>query len=170
VFKKFEKEVPQAIKTKIRAVTDTFYKQDRVENKDDENKEDEKKDESTVEDKLIQSFMNNSESDDIEVVKQMWAFNMPCIVLINGKREYWTSKISALFMTLMKDEMVSVRISLSAGLLEVTKLLNLGADLPDSKQLQQQMLEIANHFMNDEQSKVRLAFLPKLCDFVALFN
>jgi len=32
------------------------------------------------------------------------------------------------------------------------------------------MLEIANHFMNDEQSKVRLAFLPKLCDFVALFS
>lgn len=69
VFKKFEKEVPQAIKTKIRGVTDTFYKQDRVENKVDENEEDQKKDESTVEDKLIQSFMNNSESDDIEVVK-----------------------------------------------------------------------------------------------------
>jgi len=40
-------------------------------------------------------------------------------------------------MSLMKDEMVSVRISLSAGLLEVTKLLNLSADLPDAQQLQQ---------------------------------
>jgi len=114
--------------------------------------------------------MNNSEADDIEIVKQMWAFNMPCVLLINGKREYWNSKLGSLFTTLMNDEMVSVRQSLSAGLLEVTKLLNLNADLPDSSQLQSQMLEIANHFMNDSQARVRLAFLPLLCDFVALFN
>jgi len=50
-----------------------------------------------------------NEGEDIEMVKHMWAFNMPCILLINGGREYWTTQIQPVYKLLFKDELVSVR-------------------------------------------------------------
>ena len=32
------------------------------------------------------------------------------------------------------------------------------------------MLEVATQFMTDAEAKVKLSFLPKLCDFVSLFS
>jgi len=74
-----------------------------------------------------------NEGEDIEMVKHMWAFNMPCILLINGGREYWTTQIQPVYKLLFKDELVSVRQSLAAGLLEVGKMLELEEDYADSQ-------------------------------------
>jgi len=35
------------------------------------------------ENNLYQSFMGNP-SDDVDKIKQHWAFNMPCMLLVNG--------------------------------------------------------------------------------------
>jgi hypothetical protein len=48
----------------------------------------------SAEDKLIHSFMNqDTQGDDIETIKHMWAFNMPCVLLINGGQKYWDNCI-----------------------------------------------------------------------------
>lgn len=42
--------------------------------------------------------------------------------------------------------------------------------LPHTNSTANFMLEVATQFMSDSESKVKLSFLPKLCDFVSLFS
>ena len=88
--------------------------------------EDKNKDkDNSVEDKLIQSFMN-TEADDVEIVKQFWAYNLPGVLYVNGgNRDYWNSRLQEVFKHLFKDELAVVRKTLAAGFLDVAKMLNL---------------------------------------------
>jgi hypothetical protein len=120
IFQKIDQTAAGAagLKQKIKEVSDKFYNMDRMEdkNKDKDN---------SAEDKLIQSFMN-TESDDVEIVKQFWAYNLPGVLLVNGgNRDYWCSRLKEIFTHLHKDELAIVRKTLAAGFLDVAKMLNL---------------------------------------------
>jgi len=75
------------LKTKIREVSDKFYSMNRLDSRPQTGKKEE-------EDKRMQSILSersatsnsNDAGEDMEAVKQNWAFNMPCALLINGGR------------------------------------------------------------------------------------
>lgn len=71
--------------------------------------------------------------EDVDTIKHMWAFNMPCALLINGGREYWQQTICQIYKLLYKEESLSVKTSLAAGLIEVANLIDLqDEEQPDS--------------------------------------
>jgi hypothetical protein len=65
--------------------------------------------------------------------------------------------------------MIPVRKSLAAGLIEVVKMLDLSSQDSSDKN-STFLLEVAQSYLNDDERKVKLAFLPFLCDFVAKFS
>jgi len=98
------------LKTKIREVSDKFYSMSRLDKRPETAKKEE-------EDKRMQNITSarsspsneNEAGEDIEAVKHNWAYNMPCVLLINGGRSYWVSKILPIYRVLYKDPMVKVR-------------------------------------------------------------
>jgi len=40
--------------------------------------------------------MNNSQ-DDLDRIKEMWAFNMPCVLMVNGGAEYWRKSLKEIY-------------------------------------------------------------------------
>ena len=66
-------------------------------------------------------------SDDVETIKAMWAYNMPCVLLVNGAKDYWSARMQPIYAKLYIDEMIPVRKSLAAGLIEVAKMLDLSS-------------------------------------------
>ena len=71
------------------------------------------------------SFMNNS-MDDLDKIKEMWAFNLPCLLLVNGGRPYWLLKLRNVYINFYKDILINVRKSLAAGLVDLAKLIEIG--------------------------------------------
>jgi predicted phosphohydrolase len=68
----------------------------------------------------------NTESDDTEIVKQFWAYNLPGVLYVNGgNRDYWTDRLQTIFKHLYKDELAIVRKTLASGFLDVAKMLSL---------------------------------------------
>jgi hypothetical protein len=53
----------------------------------------------------------------------MWAFNMPCILLVNGGKKYWKSNLKEVYKGFYKDILLGVRKSLAASLIEIAKLI-----------------------------------------------
>lgn len=53
----------------------------------------------------------------------MWAFNMPCILLVNGGKKYWTSNLKEVYKGLYRDILLGVRKSLAASVVEIAKLI-----------------------------------------------
>lgn len=90
-------------------VSDIFYRIDRIDpSKANKPEEEEVFEEGmTAEDKLIHSFMNqDTQGDDIEIIKHMWAFNMPCVLLINGGQAYWDTCIQPIYKMIYQDELI----------------------------------------------------------------
>jgi hypothetical protein len=58
--------------------------------------------------------------DDTEKIKEMWAFHLPCILLIQ-KSEYW-SRLKPIYQELYTDISPVVKKSLAASLIEVAKI------------------------------------------------
>ena len=77
---------------------------------------------------VAQSFMNN-EQDDLDRIKEMWAFNLPCVLLVNGGSEYWRKSLCEIYKLLYKDILLCVRKSLSASLCDVASLIDLKDDV-----------------------------------------
>ena len=106
-------------------MSDLFYDTERLSKRhEDEKNEDE--------DSRMRSILssrsknkNIEPEDDVSTVKHMWAFNLPCALLVNGGRKYWREQIFPIYQILYKDHFISVRKSLSAGLIEVAKMLEL---------------------------------------------
>ena len=63
------------------------------------------------------SFMTD---DDTEKIKEMWAFHMPCVLLVQ-KADYW-SKLKPIYSEIYQDLSTNVKKSLAASLLEMAKL------------------------------------------------
>ena len=97
----------------------------------------------------------------------MWAFNLPCILMVNGGKAYWKSTVKPIYQELYKDILLNVRKSLAASLIEVAKLIDLKDDAPGSED-HLFMVEVANHLLSDVD-EVRIKLLPHLCEFVSLF-
>jgi len=62
--------------------------------------------------------------DETDKIKEQWAFNMPCVLLVNGSK-HWPV-IKPIYDILIKETtVISIQKSMAAGLIEVAKLINL---------------------------------------------
>ena len=111
--------------------------------------------------------MSSNAQDEIDKIKECWAFNFPCVLLVNGGKEYWTRVAKAVYAILTKDILINVRKSLAASLIEICKLIDLKSDL-DENDDRTFMVEVANNLLGDAD-EIKLNLLPNLCEFVSLF-
>jgi len=58
--------------------------------------------------------------DETEKIKEMWAYHMPCVLLVQ-KADYWP-KLKLIYQDIIMDISVSIKKSLASSLLEVTKI------------------------------------------------
>lgn len=84
----------------------------------------------------------------MDKIKECWAFNFPCLLLVNGGKAYWTRHAKAIYTILHKDILLNVRKSLAASLVEIGKLIDLKEDL-DENDDRTFMVEVANHLLSD---------------------
>ena len=117
--------------------------------------------------KAAKLLLSSGTQDEMDRVKEMWAFNLPCILMVNGGKAYWKSHVKAIYKALYKDILLNVRKSLAASLIEVAKLIDLKEDAAGSED-HLFMVEVANHLLSDVD-EVRFKLLPHLCEFVSLF-
>ena len=89
------------------------------------------------------------------------------MLLVNG-RNFWTEVGRDIYKLLYKDVLIKIRVSLSASLLEIAKLIDLKQDSEEANEDRTLMVEVANNLLADED-QVRLKLLPNLCEFVSLF-
>lgn len=111
--------------------------------------------------------MSSNAQDEIDKIKECWAFNFPCVLLVNGGKAYWTRVAKAVYAILTKDILINVRKSLAASLIEICKLIDLKSDL-DENDDRTFMVEVANNLLGDAD-EIKLNLLPNLCEFVSLF-
>ena len=111
--------------------------------------------------------MSSNAQDEIDKIKECWAFNFPCVLLVNGGKKYWTSTAKAVYKVLYRDILINVRKSLSASLVEICRLIELKNDL-DENDDRTFMVEVANTFLADAD-EIKMNLLPNLCDFASLF-
>jgi len=111
--------------------------------------------------------MSSNSQDEIDKIKECWAFNFPCVLLVNGGKTYWTRKAKPVFIILYKDILLNVRKSLAASLFEVARLIKLNDDL-DENDDRTFLVEVANHFLADSK-EIKMNLMPNLCDFIGLF-
>lgn len=67
---------------------------------------------------LTDSFMTN---DDTEKIKEMWAYHLPCVLLINKKSDCW-QRLKIIYLEIHTDISIKVKKSLVSSLLEVAKI------------------------------------------------
>jgi hypothetical protein len=67
---------------------------------------------------IADSFMTN---DDTERIKEMWAYHLPCVLLVNQKTDYW-QRLKQIYLEIYTDISIKVRKSLVASLYEVAKI------------------------------------------------
>ena len=65
--------------------------------------------------------LSSNAQDEIDKIKECWAFNFPCVLLVNGGKSYWKSAAKKVYKVLYKDILINVRRSLAASLVEVCK-------------------------------------------------
>jgi hypothetical protein len=104
---------------------------------------------------LTESFMANEDSTD--KLREMWAFNLPCALLVNSP-SYWP-KLKPVYTEIFKDLQLSVKRSLAASLIEVCKI-----------HLDQEfMLEVITFFLLCDLEEVKQKIVPNLVDLVKLY-
>ena len=111
--------------------------------------------------------MSSNAQDEVDKIKECWAFNFPCVLLVNGGKPYWTRVAKAVYSVLTKDILINVRKSLAASLIEVCRLIGLKDDL-DENDDRTFMVTVANNLL-DDADEIKLNLLPNLCEFVSLF-
>jgi len=134
---------PTALQSRIREVTDYFYDLALI------------KGHTTKEPEITESFMANEDSTD--KLKEMWAFNLPCALLVNSA-DYWP-KIKPIYEEIYRDLQISIKRSLAASLIEVGKI-HLDQDF---------LLEVIRHFLLSDLAEVNQKIVPNLIDFVKLY-
>jgi hypothetical protein len=58
--------------------------------------------------------------DETEKIKEMWAYHMPCVLLVQ-KVDYWP-KLKIIYQDIFMDISVTIKKSLASSLLEITKI------------------------------------------------
>lgn len=116
--------------------------------------------------KMLSISSSNAKQDQIDKVKEMWAFNMPCLLLVNGGRPFWIAKAKQIYKLISKDILLSVRKSLAASLVEIARLLDLKDE--EAEEERSFLVDVANNLLSDVD-EVKLNLLPNVCDFISLF-
>lgn len=111
--------------------------------------------------------MSSNSQDEIDKIKECWAFNFPCVLLVNGGKSYWNSRAKSVYKVLYKDVLLNVRRSLAASLVEIARLIGFNEEL-DENDDGTFMVEVANQFLSDSV-EIKQKLLPKLSEFVNLF-
>jgi predicted transcriptional regulator len=101
---------------------------------------------------ITESFMVNEDSTD--KLKEMWAFNLPCALLVNSS-DYW-SRIKPIYEEIYRDLQTSIKRSLAASLIEVGKI-HLDQDF---------LLEVLRYFLLSDLAEVNQKIVPNLIDFI----
>lgn len=73
---------------------------------------------------ICSSFMG-APTDDLDKIKYSWAFNMPCILLVNGGQSFWQQRAMSVYEMLSKEIILNIRKTLASSLVEVMKLVNM---------------------------------------------
>ncbi len=58
--------------------------------------------------------------DDIDKIKEMWAYHMPCVLLVQ-KAEYWF-KLKPIYQEIYTDTSPSIKKSLAAAVVDIAKI------------------------------------------------
>jgi len=101
----FKKTTKKEVMQKITDVCNQFYDIELLKGEKQKNAD------------VSDSFMTD---DDTEKIKEMWAYHMPCVLLIH-KAEYW-QKLKPIYSEIYTDLSLVVRKSLAASLLEIAKI------------------------------------------------
>ena len=115
----------------------------------------------------MQMSLSSTQFDEADKIKASWAFNFPCVLLVNGGKPYWQRVAKEVYRFLAKDVLITVRKSLAASLVEICRLIGLNEDL-DENDDRTFMVEVANQLLG-EADEIKLNLLPNLCEFVSLF-
>lgn len=81
-------------------------------------------------------------NEDVEKVKNQWAYNLPCALLVNGGQKYWLAHLKPIYKILLKDTPTEAKTALSAGFKELINLVSI--EKLESKEERQFILEIMN--------------------------
>ena len=92
--------------------------------------------------------------DDLEKMKESWAYNLPCVLLINKD---W-AKLKPVYSVLYTDASAQVKKSLAASLCEIVKL---HLDEPF-------MIQVIQSFAKSENEDVKAKVMPQIVDFIKL--
>ena len=60
-------------------------------------------------------------NDDTEKIKEMWAYHLPCVLLVNQQANYW-QRLKPIYLEIFSDISIKVKKSLVSSLYEVCKL------------------------------------------------
>lgn len=80
---------------------------------------------SNLEESKSKLTMSSQAQDELDKIKECWAFNFPCVLLVNGGWDFWSYRGKAAYKVLHKDVLINVRRSLAASLVEVARLIGL---------------------------------------------
>ena len=162
VWLKAEKGCPnkQVLRDKIREVSLVFFNLQLVSGHLGASVDEEFKSEKKL-------TLSSNAQDELDKIKECWAFNFPCVLLVNGGKQFWNQKARAVYKVLYKDILINVRRSLAASLVEICRLIGLSDDL-DENDDRTFMVEVANQLLEDAD-EIKMNLLPHLCEFVALF-
>lgn len=69
-----------------------------------------------------------NQNDDIDKIKQNWAYNLPCVLLVNQGKIYWETKVKDIYKVLYKEIILGTRKTLSASMIEVMKLIEMDSE------------------------------------------
>lgn len=105
---------------------------------------------------IADSFMTN---DDTERIKEMWAYHLPCVLLVNMKRDYWKS-LKPIYLEIYTDISIKVRKSLVASLYEVAKI---HLDEPF-------VIQIATQFVQTDVEELKNRLTTDLVKIIKLFQ
>lgn len=104
---------------------------------------------------ITESFMANEDSAD--KLKQMWAFNLPCTLLVNSAH-YWP-KLKPIYEEIYRDLQICVKRSLAASLIEIGRI-HLDEEF---------LLEVIKYYLACDLEEVKGKIVPNLVEFVRLY-
>lgn len=110
--------------------------------------------------------MSSTTLDEFDKLKEMWAYNMPCLLLINSGRKFWTETARPVYVQLTEEILQKVRSSLAASLHEIAKLVDLRADSAEEDRVF--FIKVMNQLLADNE-EVKMKLMPNLCDLLLLF-
>lgn len=132
----------QAVLAKIQEVCDSFYDLDLLKQEANHSH-------------IPDSFSTDDES---EKIKEMWAYHLPCVLLIN-KSPYW-QRLKPIYSEIYLEANLNIKKSLASSLLEIAKI---HLDEPF-------MTQVLVSYTQSEAEEIRNKVVPNVLQFVKLVH